>query len=53
MKQLVWLFGKHLLTGRWTLVGKEHKEGWAKGFSEVGEAVVHILLEESMSLMAE
>lgn len=32
---------------------KEHEEGWAKGLSEVGEAVVHIFLEESISLMAE
>lgn len=41
MKQLMLLFGKYLLSGRWTLVGKEQKEGWAKDLSEVGE--VHIL----------
>lgn len=45
------LLGKPLLSGRWTLVGKEHREGWTKGLSEVRG--VHILLEESISLMDE
>lgn len=47
MKQLMLLLGKHLLSGRWTLVGKEHEEGWAKGLREVGEAGIHVLHEES------